>query len=75
METSEPKWVNLDDIQYGVNSLRLHLIVSLKQKFYIQRNLNPFCQQLSDKPNIKNVEILLHYISEQLKIIITYDAV
>ena len=23
MEVSEPKWVNPDDIQYGVNSLRL----------------------------------------------------
>ena len=23
MEASEPKWVNPDDIQYGVNSLRL----------------------------------------------------
>ena len=40
METSELKWVNPNDIQYGVNSLRLgslHMFLQyLWSKFYVQ---------------------------------------
>ena len=46
MDTSEPKWVNSFDIQYGVNSLRVKgLQISLKIDKSTTNNINK-CQNL-----------------------------